>query len=327
MRQVDSGRSAQVPTTPTSSRAPGSYQSQREPRPSNSSLDRNGYDGIPNSTSSTGRSRAASQSRRRPSPQPSRAASPAESVPPPRVPTPSSQSQSGTARPSRARRPSNAGSSTRESVTSNGYPAINAPPSAMPTHSSVSTFTSSMRSSPDANPNLLSSRPSFDASASATSLVPSVASRTPTTRSVSPAVNGRTVPSRGPSRGPSPAPQQQQQQRRDHNARVSFFDPPNQAALDRLVSEDPEADGGEEESTQATMASVEEMLEGYEWASDDIIGRKRTRGAVDQIEARLLDELMALEKVSMMAVALHARKRLTLISRRTFIPSSNRTTE
>lgn len=93
------------------------------------------------------------------------------------------------------------------------------------------------------------------------------------------------------------------------------------------MSEDPEADGGEEESTQATMASVEEMLEGYEWASDDIIGRKRTRGAVDQIEARLLDELMALERVNIIAVFLHVRKRLTFIFRRTFILSSNRTTE
>lgn len=55
---------------------------------------------------------------------------------------------------------------------------------------------------------------------------------------------------------------------------------------------------GEEESTQDIMANVEEMLEGYEWASDDILGRTRSRGAVDQIAARLLDELMALEKVS-----------------------------
>ena len=45
------------------------------------------------------------------------------------------------------------------------------------------------------------------------------------------------------------------------------------------------------------MTSVEEMLEGYEWASDDILGRSRSKGAVDQIAARLLDELMALEKV------------------------------
>jgi hypothetical protein len=54
---------------------------------------------------------------------------------------------------------------------------------------------------------------------------------------------------------------------------------------------------GEEETAQATMTSVEEMLEGYEWASDDVIGRKTARGTADLIEARLLDELMALEKV------------------------------
>jgi hypothetical protein len=53
---------------------------------------------------------------------------------------------------------------------------------------------------------------------------------------------------------------------------------------------------GEEETAQATMASVEEMLEGYEWASDDIIGQSIVKGTADLIEARLLDELMALEK-------------------------------
>jgi hypothetical protein len=46
------------------------------------------------------------------------------------------------------------------------------------------------------------------------------------------------------------------------------------------------------------MTSVEEMLEGYEWASDDVIGRKTARGTADLIEARLLDELMALEKAN-----------------------------
>jgi hypothetical protein len=51
------------------------------------------------------------------------------------------------------------------------------------------------------------------------------------------------------------------------------------------------------------MANVEEMLEGYEWASDSTIraGSKRKRGAADQIEARLQDELMALEKVCTIA--------------------------
>ena len=89
--------------------------------------------------------------------------------------------------------------------------------------------------------------------------------------------------------------------RRDHNARISYFDPSNQATLDRLIADVPETelDGeAEEENAQATLANVEEMIEGYEWASEDAIGRKMTKGAVDLIEARLLDELMALEKVT-----------------------------
>ncbi|KAG5718258.1 Exocyst complex component 1 [Termitomyces sp. T112] len=89
--------------------------------------------------------------------------------------------------------------------------------------------------------------------------------------------------------------------RRDQNARISFYDLANQATLDRLISEgtgmsvDPE---GEDENTSATMATVEDMIEGYEWASDDVITRKSSRGAADLIEARLLDELMALEKAN-----------------------------
>lgn len=106
----------------------------------------------------------------------------------------------------------------------------------------------------------------------------------------------------------------QQQQRRDHNARISFFDPANQAALDRLLSAgdalpaaspspqdgvaDVPAPQGEEETAEATMANVEEMLEGYEWASEDIMGRQRVRSAADQIEAKLLSELTALENAN-----------------------------
>ncbi|THV06009.1 exocyst complex component sec3 subunit [Dendrothele bispora CBS 962.96] len=85
--------------------------------------------------------------------------------------------------------------------------------------------------------------------------------------------------------------------RRDQNARISFFDPANQSAIDRLISSSDDIDG-DEENAQATMTSVEEMIEGYEWASDDIINRKTPRGAADLIEARLLDELMALEKAN-----------------------------
>lgn len=88
--------------------------------------------------------------------------------------------------------------------------------------------------------------------------------------------------------------------RREHNNRVSFFDPANQVALDRLVAVDwsSEEDAeGAEETAEATMISVEEMFEGYEWASDDMLGRKSVKGAADLVEARLLDELMALDKV------------------------------
>jgi exocyst complex component 1 len=110
----------------------------------------------------------------------------------------------------------------------------------------------------------------------------------------------KTTRSKGSSNRTTPEPSSESlPQRRDHNARISFFDPGNQATLDRMLSVDA---GGvaadiEEENTQATMASVEEMLEGYEWASDTMLGNSRARGTVDQIEARLLDELTALEKV------------------------------
>jgi hypothetical protein len=91
--------------------------------------------------------------------------------------------------------------------------------------------------------------------------------------------------------------------RRDLNDRISFFDPANQAALERLISggsgtqNDQNEGEGEDEMVRATMADVEEMIEGYEWASEDVIGRRASKGAADLIEARLLDELMALEKV------------------------------
>ena len=53
----------------------------------------------------------------------------------------------------------------------------------------------------------------------------------------------------------------------------------------------------EDTTAQATLDSMEEMLEGYEWATDDIMGRRSMTGAADRMEARLLDELMALDKV------------------------------
>ena len=99
--------------------------------------------------------------------------------------------------------------------------------------------------------------------------------------------------------------------RRDPDARVSYFDPINQQSLNRLIVNDTSGDvdgavddqvesdiGDENETAQDILANVEEMIEGYEWVSDDIMGRKMARGAADLIEARLLDEVMALEKVS-----------------------------
>jgi exocyst complex component 1 len=85
--------------------------------------------------------------------------------------------------------------------------------------------------------------------------------------------------------------------RRDPKARISYFDPANQATIDRLISTGPMEVEGEEENTQATMTNVEEMIENYEWASDSIINQKSAGGAADLIEARLIDELVALEKV------------------------------
>lgn len=140
-------------------------------------------------------------------------------------------------------------------------------------------------------------------------------------RSPSPASSSHSKPkSVAQSRGPS-MPPEQAQLRREQKARISFFDPANQSALDRLIfrgsgTSDPE---GEEEGTQDIMANVEEMLEGYEWASDDILGRMRGRGAVDQIAARLLDELMALEKVFISSWPVTATVNCFL--RRTFIHS------
>lgn len=86
------------------------------------------------------------------------------------------------------------------------------------------------------------------------------------------------------------------------NARISAFDPANQGVTDRLLSANPVTGDGnaEEESAEATMANVEEMLEGYEWASGSVLGAGsgRSKGAADQIEARLLDELLALERAN-----------------------------
>ena len=131
--------------------------------------------------------------------------------------------------------------------------------------------------------------------------------------STTPLQDSPRTPSRATNASPAPSIQSRRMEindsyvveapitRRDQKARISFFDPINQAMLDRLIlGTEPQADvEGDEESARATLASVEEMIEGYEWASDDVIGRKTPKRAVDMIEARLLDELTALEKASL----------------------------
>lgn len=128
------------------------------------------------------------------------------------------------------------------------------------------------------------------------------------------------------------------------NARISFFDPPNQTLLDRLLATDSAivassgaGAGGdnEEESVRATLTSVEEMLDGFEWATEDIFGKNGRgglglgvgfggTGSAEQIEARLLDELMALEKV-LSVVEIRPMSLISCFHRRTSTRSSSRT--
>ena len=132
-------------------------------------------------------------------------------------------------------------------------------------------------------------------------------------QSITPTPSARPQLPPQPSR--SPVEQTPDSGQRRENTRVSFYDPLNQATLNRVLSGDAvlheavdeEGDGAgvvEDESARATLESVEEMLEGYEWASDDILGRRALTGTVEQMEARLLDELMALDKVRLVAACL-----------------------
>ncbi|OCB87846.1 hypothetical protein A7U60_g4980 [Sanghuangporus baumii] len=110
---------------------------------------------------------------------------------------------------------------------------------------------------------------------------------------------------------------QSQPGKRDANARISFFDPANQALLDRLLfaaeatppssaanvnpetgeGEDDDVWEGEGDTAAATLSNIEEMLEGYEWLGDGLPSRSR-RGPADAIESRLLDELGLLERAN-----------------------------
>ncbi|KAI0068299.1 exocyst complex component sec3 subunit [Artomyces pyxidatus] len=303
----DPSRHDRTPTPPAgaqrSSAARRAPTNQRSSTPSQDFIDRE--EPARNSSPLPG-ARSQSRARRRPSPVSSRPDSPLDPLPngtssarsqstvSPMVPTP-------TARPPRAPRPSLT-SSSRTSASSQ-VPSISLPSPGAPPPSRPSIVTSSLRSSVDSQSLSVSAR-SMEIPTSATSVASStgtlLSAATTTKRSQSPSSTARSR-SRGSSRGHSPARSDNVQQRRDQNARISFFDPANQTTLDRLILQDAETTtgaDGEEESTQDILANVEEMLEGYEWASDDIIGRNRTKGAVDQIEARLLDELLALEKAN-----------------------------
>ncbi|KAL4069753.1 exocyst complex component Sec3-domain-containing protein [Scleroderma yunnanense] len=157
----------------------------------------------------------------------------------------------------------------------------------------------------------LSNKPSLDLHQTSSPL-----SAYPTTAGIPPPSHTESPNSfQSASRANTPKPPEPQHTRREHNKRVSFFDPANQVSISRLVAGelgDKEDAEGVEEATQATILNVEEMLEGYDWASDDMFGRKSTRGAADLVEARLLDELTALEKANIHSF-LEADDRVNLV--------------
>ncbi|KAI0340701.1 hypothetical protein BDW22DRAFT_1360141 [Trametopsis cervina] len=256
---------------------------------------------------------------------PERAATPTSR---PRPSTPQSQAQpavSSSLRPGRARRPSNVSSNPRSSSATdsspqiptislpgiqdrNGFNSSSASLSATPATAVQSTFrrvngaaaaSSSSLETPSMSSSFTAPSPM---SAYPMTAYPSVETPRPQNLTIS----QPPIRSRKTSAAPSVEPTASTQTRREPNARVSFFDPANQAALDRLLSGDmmlrddlDEGSGdGEvaEETAQAMLNSVEEMLEGYEWGSGDLFGSGR--GTTEQIEARLLDELMALEKAN-----------------------------
>ncbi|GBE77755.1 hypothetical protein SCP_0106370 [Sparassis crispa] len=232
----------------------------------------------------------------------------------PRSNTPSAQQNAipSALRPGRGGRPSNATASVRTSSASL-VPSIVLPTSPPPTRPSVQTSQISAPLAPRVNGSAMASV--VDALTASSHMQPSpVSSYAPTPealRHIPLPTESSALSRKPPSRAPSRTPTESGQPRREQNARVSFFDLPNQAALNQLLSGDVmihdyrEGEGEglalaerEDESALATLESMEEMLEGYEWASDDILERRAVTGAADQIEARLLDELMALDRAN-----------------------------
>ncbi|KZO92800.1 hypothetical protein CALVIDRAFT_601259 [Calocera viscosa TUFC12733] len=112
------------------------------------------------------------------------------------------------------------------------------------------------------------------------------------------------VPTALRTRGPSPAPQAQEPpalRKETSVSRTSVFDPANQASLERLLSmyvlEDDEGLLSKKDN-ETTLANVEELLDGYDWTSPTGMEGKRRGGTADMMEARLMDELLALERAN-----------------------------
>jgi len=106
-------------------------------------------------------------------------------------------------------------------------------------------------------------------------------------------------------RAPSPAKQPEQRpalRQKASVAQTTAFDPANQARLERLLSLDVQEEGAgllPTGDTEATLAHAEELLDGYDWTNPPTSaggeGKKRG-GMADIMQARLMDELLALEK-------------------------------
>ncbi|EJU00131.1 hypothetical protein DACRYDRAFT_101160 [Dacryopinax primogenitus] len=101
---------------------------------------------------------------------------------------------------------------------------------------------------------------------------------------------------------PAKQPEERTTSRKETSvSRISVFDPANQATLERLLSMNvPEEGEGilPREDGEATLANVEELLDGYEWSMGPVGEGKKKGGAADMMEARLMDELLALEKAN-----------------------------
>ncbi|KAG9013462.1 hypothetical protein FRB94_002536 [Tulasnella sp. JGI-2019a] len=123
-------------------------------------------------------------------------------------------------------------------------------------------------------------------------------------RSGSQAPSMKTSKSQANLRAPSPPPipSSSPAVKREPLARITLFDQTQQASVDRLLYGAGKGIGalGAEDPAEAAMTNVEEMLEGIEWSHSAgySSGKPGRKGAADMIEARLLDELMALEKAN-----------------------------